>query len=201
MWRCTTVSSEKLRASSIFQIDATWIALTALYLLALAMLGRRVTAEARRPDRNNRALRFWTFGFCVFLILLFNRLFNLQFLLTLTARCAAFVDGWYGDRRPFQFALIVFLAVAGSVFLMRAYFRRSDICERLTLLGLVALIVFGAIRALSFHWVDAALSVRLFGLTANGLLEAAALAPAFFGAAQIKKPSPVRGRGLRKRRE
>lgn len=184
---CAVSSTRTLWTASIFQIDATWLALSGLYALTLVVVGFRLFKEARRPLLDRDALRFWAIVFGVVALFAVNRIFNLQFLVTLAGRCEAAGEGWYGARRPFQFALIVTFAVAGAAALALAVKRTRETDRRLVLIGLCALTVLIAARAVSFHWAEAVLAFKIAGLSLNGLAEAAALAPVLAGAAHKQR--------------
>ena len=168
---------------SIFQVDATWIALTTLYAVALCAVGWRLYGAARRPAIDGTGLRFWAVALGVMAFLFANRLFNLQFILTLAGRFAATGEGCYESRRPVQALAIAFVSVGGlaTVAFALSQIRESD--WRLVVLGIAGLVAFIAARAVSFHWAEAVLGQRVAGLTLNGLAEAAAIAPVIWGAA------------------
>lgn len=169
-------------APVLFQFQVLGWALLAMYLAAAGAAGTRLYVEAAkiRPDR--QAMIFWASVMVLLVILFTNRLFNLQALATIAARCAAEADGWYRGRRPIQFLVIVASAAVAGLVLTLAFLRRKNWDERLALAGMAALIAFVAVRSVSFHWVDAYLRLKIFGLNFNGLTEAAALGPVLVGA-------------------
>lgn len=170
-------------APILFHFQILGWALIAGYLFGVAAAGRRFVIEARHPLQDRSAMIFWAIVIIILLLLMANRLFNIQLLATLAARCAALDEGWYGERRPFQFLIILLSCAAGAGVALLVFLRRPKWDERLVLFGLIALVVFAAIRSLSFHWIDVYVRMKIFGLNFNGLTEGAALAPVLFGSA------------------
>lgn len=179
---CASVSSERLWTPTILQFDASSLALAGLYAATIGAVGLRLYAEAGKPTLDKNALQFWAAALAVLLILFANRLFNLQFLATLAGRCEALGGSWYYGRRPLQFALIAGLGALGlwGLFLVLRRTRAPE--RRMAIIGLSVAIVFIAIRAVSFHWVEAFLRIKLVGLSLNGLTEGAALGIVLLGA-------------------
>ena len=103
---------------------------------------------------------FWLLAFVVVTALGINKQLDLQSLFTQVLRDAAHVEGWYEDRRRYQFAFV--LAIAGTsvvsigtvAWIMRAVLYRVW----LAVIGLAALSSFVVIRAASFHHVDTILN-------------------------------------------
>lgn len=165
-----------------------WL-LLAMYLATIGAAGLRLRQEATKASLNQATLAFWAVILIVLVILSVNRLFNLQALVTIAARCAAESEGWYLGRRPVQIALIVLAAAIALGVFVRAYLHRKAVDERLVLAGMAALTAFVAVRSVSFHWVDAYLRLKIFGLSFNGLTEGAALGLVLAGA--LLRPSSL----------
>lgn len=93
--------------------------------------------------------------------------------LTGYSRLIAMRDGWYYTRRPFQLDLIIGLTIAGLLLLAVACwsFRAILHTHWLSLVGAVGLLTYVAIRAVSFHDVDALLAARVWGLRWDWLCE------------------------------
>lgn len=179
---CAADSLANQWAPILFKFQILGWMLLAAYAASAAAAGRRLAIEARRIQHDRQAMMFWAAVLILLVILFANRLFNLQALATIAARCAAESEGWYGARRPIQFLLIVAAAAVAGLVLTLALLRRKAFDERLVLAGMAALICFVAVRSVSLHWVDAYLRLKIFGLNFNGLTEGAALAPVLFGA-------------------
>jgi hypothetical protein len=159
-------------------------------LRGMRSVGRPVPVIERVPA-------LWA-GLSLMLFLLgLNKQLDLQTLFTDIGRLMAKDEGWYADRRFFQFIFIVALVLVGGV-AMRALWRfaRGHLQElRLALLGALGLTCFVAIRAASFHHFDIFIGSEVAGLTFNAILEIGAISLIVAGAAhQIfgsNQPVPV----------
>ena len=179
---CTSADLANQWAPILFHFQVLGWMLLAAYAATAGAAGRRLFVEAGKVRQDQQAMMFWAAIAILLVILFVNRLFNLQALLTIAARCAAESEGWYGGRRPIQILLIIAAAAVAGLFLMLALLRRKNWDERLALAGMTALIAFVAVRSVSLHGVDAYLRLKIFGLNFNGLTEGAALAPVLFAA-------------------
>ncbi len=152
--------------------------------------------RARVQDRG-----FWVFLGLVLLLLGVNKQFDFQSALTATGRCVSQLQGWYEERRRFQFLFIVgLLVVSGIVFL----FVMSKMIARLhrvgvALFGFGALSVFVLVRAVGFYRFDALIGTSLLGARMNWVLELGGIAlillnavVASFGARDL--PRKTKGR-------
>lgn len=90
---CASVSSGRLWVPTIFQFDATGLALAALYATAIASAGFRLYAEGGKARIDRSAIRFWAIALGVLVLLFANRIFNLQYLATIIGRCESFGGG------------------------------------------------------------------------------------------------------------
>lgn len=126
---------------------------------------------------HGRERSFWGFVTLAMLFLCVNKQLDLQSLLTAIGRCVSQLQGWYGERRPFQRNFIRLLLVAAGMFtalllwLMRRHLRRNH----LALLGVGVVVAFVAVRAVGFHHFDAFLNSRVASLRYNVVLELAGL--------------------------
>lgn len=147
-----------------------------------------VQADAARHER--LLAHFWMLVGVALLILGLNKQLDLQSLLTELARDAAHVQGWYEDRRRYQFAFVVAIAGAGVVGVAAMAWVLRRVLDRvwIAVVGLGWMTSFVVIRAASFHHVD----TLLRGLTpaGNAVLELSGIAMIAAGA----------GRTLRGRR-
>lgn len=107
------------------------------------------------------------------LVLGFNKQLDLQSALTEIGRMVAREQGWYGNRRQIQEAFVAAVPVAGLTVLAVGVFfvRRQPAATLWACVGVAGLLVFIAIRAVSFHQVDEILGVQLAGIPLNWLLE------------------------------
>lgn len=122
--------------------------------------------------------RLWLAVAFLMLCLCFNKQLDLQSLLTDIARVIAQAQGWYEGRRGVQkgFILLVIAGAAafGGWFMWRFQtFWRS---HKVLLAGLLFLLTFIVVRAVSFHHVDVFLGRRVFGFKMNWALELTGIA-------------------------
>lgn len=113
-----------------------------------------------------------------------NKQLDLQTFFTASARYFAMEQGWYENRRLYQKAFIISIAIAGLC-IMAALFAMYYKIIRIHLfaiVGMCVLIVFVLIRALSFHNVDHFLGASLMGFKANWLFELSGITLVFYNA-------------------
>jgi hypothetical protein len=156
----------------------------AAYALA-ALLAGRVWRQGRE--------RIWLGVALLMAALCVNKQFDLQSLFTDIGREIATAGGWYESRRKVQKLFVIVLAAgavlvgAGFGWRYRAFFGR----RKLLAAGLLFLLTFVVIRAVSFHHVDVFLKSRVAGLRMNWLLELGGIA--LVAAAALRAPgAPVR---------
>jgi len=117
--------------------------------------------------------RFWWFMALALFLLGINKQLDLQTLITEIGKGVAKHQGWYEQRKSVQ-ALFISGVVCGGflsmLFLWRT-FRNIWEQNRLALFGLISLVCFILIRAISFHGVDRMLGLELSGVKASWLLE------------------------------
>ena len=155
---------------------AGWLTVAAYAIAAgLALLAYRACwSEAHRLERihpheaeNERLLaRFWLLACIALTALGINKQLDLQSLFTQLLRDAAHEQGWYDNRRRYQFAFVVATAWAGvlSIGAMAWLLRRVLDRVWLAVLGLGWMTSFVVIRAASFHHLETFLqSITLAG--------------------------------------
>lgn len=102
-----------------------------------------------------------------------NKQLDLQSLFTDIGRVAAYHEGWYEQRREFQkwfvVAAIVGAALFSGLFIWR--FNGFWLRHKLLTAGVLFLLTFIIVRAISFHHVDLLLKVKLAGVKMNWALE------------------------------
>jgi hypothetical protein len=100
---------------------------------------------------------FWLLTLTIVVALGVNKQLDLQSLFTQELRDAARLQGWYDERRGYQFDFV--LAIAGTSLLgigTMAWVLRGVLHRVwMAMLGLAGLTTFVVIRAASFHHVDA----------------------------------------------
>lgn len=155
---------------------AGWVTVAA-YLVAAALAFRMAALPTRPPQRLPERV-FWLLAGLGLTFLAANKQLDLQSLMTATGRCAARMQGWYGDRRSVQVAVILGLvAAAGLVGLLTLALLWRSLGRTLpAILGLVAITAFVMVRAVGFHHVDALIGMRLGGLRLNWVFELGAIA-------------------------
>ncbi len=144
-----------------------WVTVAAYFLTAAASFFRAV------DQRDGRNGKFWMALGLFLLILGVNKQFDLQSLCTDIGRVIARRQGWYGDRRAFQFifVMILFVATMSIVFTTFVMLRASLRQLALPCAGVALLLGFIVIRAASFHHVDRVIRMELSGVRINWILE------------------------------
>lgn len=113
-----------------------------------------------------------------------NKQLDLQSALTELGRILSHEQGWYGQRRQYQEAFIAAVPVVGLTLLavMTLLIWNAPKPTLWACIGAAGLVIFVAIRAVSFHRVDEMLGWRLAGLTLNWVLEMGSLLLIVWGA-------------------
>lgn len=155
---------------------AGW-ATVAAYLLASA-----TCLLWARPSGSGRGLPLALAALMTMLAV--NKQLDLQSLLTELARDLLRSNGWYEDRREFQWFFIVAVSIAALLALMTLGWtlRRRWREVGLALAGLVCLSGFVLVRAASFHNIDHGLGETIGGLKLNWILELGGIGMVFGGA-------------------
>ena len=145
-----------------------WLTVVA-YAVAAVLCIREAIREKPIPPR----FKFWSLLGILMILLGINKQLDLQTWLTVTGRRLARNEGWYEQRRVFQFWFIIGVALFGviSFAAMWRLVREHGADLWLPLLGLFFVISFVVIRAASFHHVDEFLHTRLAGFKMNWVLE------------------------------
>lgn len=150
-----------------------WVTVAA-YLLCFVLCALVV----RRCDPSRRAMRaFWLVLVFLMLFLAVNKQLDLQSFLTAAARCVAKLQGWYEQRRAFQYKVVLAMGVAaltvGIVFLW--WLRRDLKRNAVALLGMTFVFGFILIRAVGWHDFDAIINTRILDIRLNWVLELSGL--------------------------
>lgn len=156
-------------------------------------------AYAYLPESDRRLRWFGLFLALLLAALMVNKQLDLQSALTATGRCLSRMQGWYEERRQFQYRFILGLLVVGAIAagllfrIMRAQVPRI----RMALLGLVCLLLFIAVRAVGFHHFDAFINVRVQTVRMNWILELGGIGLIALNALWLvsKRHGRVRSRG------
>ena len=124
-----------------------------------------------RNAGNGRRVWFWVALLMAALCL--NKQFDLQSLFTDLGREVANAGGWYGKRRGVQKWFVVGVVAGAGIFGCWFAWRFRDFLRHHKLLsaGLLFLLTFIVVRAISFHHFDVFLKASFAGLKMNWILE------------------------------
>jgi hypothetical protein len=149
-------------------------ALLGLAYAIAALLCFAGAQASRRDDGTGGALAVTS----VLLVLLgLHAILETNVLLVHLSRFVARQQGWYEHRRAWQYPLLALLGTAGLVALVWLRSRLDSQWRRIApiVLGVGVLAVLAALRAVSLHYTDAALDLRLAGISVGRLAEMAGL--------------------------
>jgi hypothetical protein len=155
-------------------------------LLALAYLSCAwlcfVGGHAARG--NNEGASGWFLAAGLLVAIGVNTLLRLDFLLLSFLREVAQLQGWYGQRREIQYLLLALMAVGGLMALgwLRTRLRATWTTGGLVAMGMCVLLLLAVLRAVSFHYTDAWLDLRLAGVSLGRMGEMAGLGMVLTGA-------------------
>lgn len=125
------------------------------------------------PQGNRKKLKLWLAVALVMACLCVNKQLDLQSLLTDIGRVISRHQGWYERRRSIQqwfvLGVLVGAGTFGYWFIWR--FRAFWASHWLLASGLLFLLTFIAIRAISFQHVDVILGTSVLGIRINWVLE------------------------------
>ncbi|QBX33482.1 hypothetical protein E4191_01190 [Paracoccus liaowanqingii] len=148
-----------------------WVTVLAYAVAALlsGLVWRRLADDPLRI--------FWGVLVVLLAFLAVNKQLDLQTVLTEAGKCLSRAQGWYDDRRVVQVAfigtLLIVLLMAMGV--LMAVLRGRIAQNALALAGLILVLGFVMLRAVSIHNVDQILGGASLGLSNNFLLENAGL--------------------------
>lgn len=152
-----------------------WLTVAAYVVAAVVCWrARRVAKAERAPAPGHTAVRFWSVLAVGLGLLGVNKQLDLQTAVTEIGRMLARAQGWYDHRRWVQLAfigLVVLIVAFACRWLLRA--AAGDFSRLwLAVVGAAVLGAFVAVRASSFHHVDACIWFDLlFGLRVNAVVE------------------------------
>lgn len=174
--------------------DPSWLGwiTVACYLLSSLMCLRAASRDIGSAD-------LWRALAMAMAFLGLNKQLDLQTLLTEVGRHLARTEGWYEQRRAFQKAFVVgmaVIAVLGAIVAVRLFGRRSR-AFRVAAGGFVLLAAFICIRAASFHHVDNFIRATVLGARFNWIIELSGIAMIFSAATSVNRSGQRRGTGGR----
>ena len=147
-----------------------WVTVAAYFGTSLACFA---SGRVSLRDRG-----FWLFLTFALFLLGVNKQLDFQSGLTAIGRCASQLQGWYDDRRQFQFFFILGLLAVSGMVLLSTFVRMSARLHRVgaALLGFGMLLTFVNVRAIGFHHFDSLLKTSLLGVRVNWILELSGIA-------------------------
>ena len=140
----------------------------AAYALA-AFLAWRAWQKPAAGKRN----KLWLGVAILMALLCLNKQLDLQSLFTDIGRMIARDGNWYNDRRRFQ-KWFVYAVIAGAGLFACGFALRNRafvVSHKLLSAGILFLLTFIVVRAISFHHVDSFLKTRIAGMKWNWILE------------------------------
>jgi hypothetical protein len=150
--------------------------------LAIALLGRK-RLLLRLPERARLSAMWWGFA-TVLLLLGINKQLDLQTAITEVGRMAARDLDLMSVRRTLQVYFIGVIMLIGLWILRAVVLLARGNVRRVwpALVGTVFILVFVAVRALSFHHIDSLLGADFGGFRMNWVLELGGIGLIIFGA-------------------
>jgi hypothetical protein len=121
---------------------------------------------------------------CLMLVALgINKQLDLLTTLTEMGRVLAFKQGWYGDRHIVQiWSVIGVAAVCADIAVGLLWLaHKTAYSTQLALLGMVIVLAFVLIRAVSLHDIDRLIGERVLGLKWNWILETGGISIVLLG--------------------
>lgn len=116
---------------------------------------------------------YWIAITITMVLLAFNKHFDLHFLIAVTAKCIAWSEGWYEQRRLLQLWLIAAIFILGvvSLIVLVTYFIRKSRQYYLSIFGAVILLSLFLLRTNSFHGLDEFFGAYVMGIRTVWILE------------------------------
>lgn len=145
----------------------------AAYALAAWFCWRAGRRAGHAAHAHPGSRMMWWLVSALMVLLCVNKQLDLQSLFTDIGRIVAWKQGWYQDRREFQKWFVVGVVAASGLvsLIVLARYHRFWREHPLLAAGLVFLITFIIVRAVSFHHVDAFLNSGPGGVRFNWILE------------------------------
>lgn len=153
--------------------DPTFVGWATVFFYFLASFCAYRVATRRSAALSVVELWYWRVLAAGLAALGVNKQLDLQSALTEVGRILAHDQGWYETRREVQRVFILFVAMASLLVagVLSIVLRHAPRETWLTILGVLGLVGFVAIRAASFHGMDAWLGGGVGGLRWNWVVE------------------------------
>ena len=144
-----------------------WITFAAYFITSIASL----ILSYRKSDPV--FCSFWIALSLILLILGINRLLDLQSYFTGMGRVISREQGWYGNRRKVQYILVVATFAVTMVAIISIILKINFVSQQFIFpaTGLLLLLGFLIIQAISLHRVDRLMKLRLIGIKINWFFE------------------------------
>jgi hypothetical protein len=158
-----------------------WIVTLAYLVLVLAIIKLIFDLAANQTHDRRHLVGFWIIILLIYLLFGLNKQLDLQTFLTSTGRCLSKLQGWYRERRAFQFYVVMAGLAATAIFLLGflVYFRTVLSRSLLAILGVTCSLVYVVLRAASIHHVDQWFKIEFFTIKAHAIMEMAGIALVF----------------------
>ncbi len=157
--------------------DPTWVGwITVMaYGTGAVLAGCAALLHPRVEAGKGRAIWFLITAALTFLCI--NKQLDLQSLFVEIGRFTAEAQGWYEQRRVVQSFFVMGITAFAGLFVawFVLQFRAFWATHRLLMVGLVVLITFVLLRAVSFHHFDVFLHTTIFGIRLHRILELAGI--------------------------
>jgi hypothetical protein len=150
-----------------------WFTVAAYGLGAVlaALASWRLAGSNEKTQRREKWV--WLVVAVVMAFLCVNKQLDLQSLLTDIGRVLSRQEGWYEQRRGFQRLFVVGVLAAAVGFGGWSIWRFREFWKSHKLLagGMLFLLTFIVVRAISFHHFDVVISTRVLGVRMNWVFE------------------------------
>lgn len=155
-----------------------WLTVVAYFVAAAFSL------QASRRAAIIRLKWFWLSTATILVVLGINKQLDLQSWITEAGRRVAVIGGWYEQRAHVQRAFITTIALGGfGLIVLLAGIMWQELAQIwLGIAGLILLVVFILIRAMSFHHVDQWICTSIASIPINWILELGGIAAIGFSA-------------------
>ncbi|MEQ8202545.1 MAG: hypothetical protein ABRQ31_02040 [Smithellaceae bacterium] len=148
-----------------------WFTVFSYYLVASLCLLKMIS-RALLPGK--KAWLFWAFMCLIMIVLGIIKQYNMLSAVTEMWRLIARHGGWMEQRWIFQVgAMILFfvISVIFSTFLYRRSLQFFSVQEKIAAFGLVYLVLFVGLRAISLHQLGTVLGWEIWGVRINWIAE------------------------------
>jgi hypothetical protein len=158
---------------SLHELGWYHYAIAAAYLAAtwLCFLNGYIARQVREADT------IWFAATAALCVLAANTLLRADVFVPHLLREMAQLEGWYGERREFQYLIVAFMAMLfpAALVWLRKGFTAAGVPSYTVAYGLLGLLVLFSFRLISAHVTDAFINVRVAGVSFGRWLEFAGI--------------------------